>query len=213
MNDWLLIANGEKIDDTVLIELAQNKRVLVCDGAYHQIMHASIPIHYLFGDFDSIDELALQKIRQQQILQVVDAGDQSATDLEKALLFADQQGAEHITIVNALGQRADHTIYNLRLLQRHHRPSRPIVLFGAHEKIFFCRNQTIQLHGQPGQRVSIFGFNKAILNSQGLKYDVTNHDLNNLQNDSISNELAQVCANLTILGDALLMIEHAVVID
>ena len=53
--DWCVIANADEkltIDRT----LAENRLLLVTDGAFHLLDHSELSVDVLLGDFDSIDD-------------------------------------------------------------------------------------------------------------------------------------------------------------
>ncbi|MEM9243736.1 MAG: thiamine diphosphokinase [Pseudomonadota bacterium] len=206
---WLIIADGEKIEQAFLDQLTPNRKILVCDGAYNYITKTNITVDVLLGDFDSIDKKLLAASRQNHCMRVVDAPDQSATDLDKAICYLDQQQADNICIAGALGLRADHHLYNLRILSRHYQPNRQLSINTPQQNLFFVRDSTVKLTGYVGATVSIFGFNDAMLSSKGLNYDVRHYRLDAHQN-SVCNALQTNEAIMQINGDALFVLDQRI---
>lgn len=205
--NWLLIANGAPVADTKLRALAVNKKVLVLDGAYQLATQAKINIDVLLGDFDSIEPVALQQVRDSHI-QVIDAPDQNKTDLEKGLLYIDQFNPCSIFIVAATGLRLQHTLFNLRILKKYYQLNRELVLISDEEIIRYYQDTQINIDGEINDCVAILGFPYATITTSGLKYDVNSYPLQFENGNSISNALSQSQANIIIQGDVLVIHEQ-----
>ena len=78
-------------------------------------------------------------------------------------------------------------------------------MISAEQKIFFLKNQVVRLSGNPGDIVSVFGFDKATMSSEGLTYDVDKYSMGLAANDSSSNSLANHNGIINIIGSALLI--------
>ena len=204
--DWLLIANGTPLSQAKLLELAQNKNVLVLDGAYEYCNQAGLNINVLLGDFDSINAEILEKISNTHI-KIVHAPDQSKTDLEKGLHYIDATNATNVYICAATGRRLQHTLYNLRILKKYHRPERSMILISDAEIIRFYRDTEIKISGHIKDCIAVLGFPHAVITTTGLKYDVTDYPLQFEQYNNISNELVASEASIKISGDALVIHE------
>jgi thiamine pyrophosphokinase len=203
--EWLVIANGEPLPVKHLQALAQDRQVIVLDGAYEGVKHVGLSIAVLLGDFDSIDPLMLSEARHTSV--VVPAPDQNKTDLEKGLAYLDALTPSSITIVGATGRRLQHTLENLRLLKCYHNSQRPLVMLSESETIAYHENTTITLSGTIGDAVSILGFPCARVSTLGLTYDMQNQALQFDLSNSISNALASETATLVIEGGVLVIVE------
>ena len=210
MNDWLIVANGVPVSSDCLVRWVENRSVCVCDGAYSGFKQENIGVDLLVGDFDSVDTGDLSRCRHSPVIECHQLFDQAKTDLEKAIEFLDDRGATSIVVVQATGYRVDHTLYNIRLLRRFYRQSRPFVLVNDHELISFHRDCDIKLAGTPGQRVSIMAMDTAIISTQGLLYDMTRCQLGADRRDSVSNSLSRSQAVVTIIGEVVLIVDSAI---
>ncbi len=204
---WLLIANGARLSPSRLLALAKDKRVMVLDGAYEDAKKIGLTIEILLGDFDSIAADVLKKIDPTET-QVIHAPHQSKTDLEKGLQYLDTLKAEQIFLYAATGLRLQHTLYNIRMLKKYHHPSRTLTLLTDTECVRYFRDTTFKLKGKIGDVIALLGFPHAKITTVGLKYEVTHYALDFEQTVSISNELAQEEAMVTVVGDALCIQEH-----
>ncbi len=203
--DWLIIANAQGFEQQFWFDYTVSRRVCVCDGAYDLVKKHNVNFDVLIGDFDSIcaDDLAV--LRESSTIEIVHAQDQNYTDLEKAIRYLDNLKPQSILIVNAMGNRIDHSYYNLRLLKRYHNNRRQLLLRTAHQQMIYLFNQSLQLSGIVGATVSVFGFASARMTSQGLRFDVDQHTLDITARDSVSNSLANSVATIQIDGCALLI--------
>lgn len=205
--DWLLIANGKALSSHRLKALAQDKLILVLDGAYQEAKKAGIPIDILLGDFDSISANDLSHARQN--ITVIDAPDQNKTDLEKGLDYIEQFNPNSIHICSALEGRLQHSIYNLRLLKKYHRMNRSLILLSEKEVIRYYQNTDIIISGKINDCVALLGFPEASITTSGLKYNVSQYLLEFEMNSSISNALAESRAEIKIKGAILVIHESS----
>ena len=205
-NHWLLIANSTPLSTTKLLTLAQNKRVLVLDGAYSHTKNISLTIDALSGDFDSIsaDDLAQAKSTK---ITIIHTPDQNQTDLEKGIAYLDSLNAQSITICAATEGRLQHSLFNLFLLKRCYRNNRALTLYTEKEIIRYLHDSDIHLQGNVGDSIGILGFPLASITTNGLLYEVTDYLLDFARTSSVSNALACEQAFIKVKGDALLIHE------
>ncbi len=206
--DWLIIANGERLSIEKLQLLAQNKQIVVLDGALSQALYDFITPHFVLGDFDSIDTALLESLKQQPKISLIHAPDQSATDLEKALQYIVQYQPNSVTICQATGLRLDHTLHNLRLLKRYHGVCNRLLMLTEIEKIVFLKDQSVSLSVNSQQSLALMAFPKAIVTSHGLEYDMQDYLLEFAECESTSNSVLASGATIDVDGDALLIVSH-----
>ena len=191
-----------------LHQLANNRNILVLDGAYQTTHQAGIVPDILLGDFDSIAHDALQHARANSV-EVIAAPDQNKSDLQKGLEYLDAKQATDIYICAATGRRLQHTLYNLHLLKKYHQSHRPLTLFSETEIIRYYTNTEVLLTGAIKDSVGLLGFPVATVTTSGLKYNLENDLLDFEKSSSVLNELAQQQAHINITGDLLLIHEIA----
>lgn len=201
--DWLVIANGEPLPISKLLDLAKGKAIMMLDGAFKIPLNTYLKPDVVLGDFDS----GVVNMINDSII-IIHVPDQNATDLEKGLFYLESLQARTVTIVNASGWRLDHTLYNLRLLKRFDGKFKRLIIFTALEKVLYVANKTVTLHAQSEQPLALLGFTKAAVNSLGLEYEMKNWSLSFGIQESISNKLISSIGKLEIKGNALLIISH-----
>ncbi len=204
--DWLLIANGQPLSCNKLAQLVVNRSVMVLDGAYEYVKDCDVPIDILLGDFDSIKPEVLMQAKS-STTQIIPAPDQNKTDLEKGILYLDELSARSITLCAATGRRLQHTLYNLRLLKKFHKPTRLLQLFTEDEWIRYIENEELQIHGKINDSLGILGFPQASITTSGLQYEVSDYLLLYELAASVSNVLAKEQASIVVRGGALVIQE------
>lgn len=162
--------------------------VIALDGAGNYFEE----FDFLIGDLDSFfnggDNGDAKDIKDPKIIHV---SDQTSTDLHKGIHYADSLGATHIDITNAFGGRADHAAMNIRTLKLLHSDSRSLRLIDSSQSLTYYENCNIELDGEVGEHIGILSAPEAIVNSNGLKYDMKNTKLEWGVCDSSSNSFAK----------------------
>ncbi len=179
--------------------------VIVLDGAVHRFEPLGIKMDVLLGDFDG--NINLEEIEQrQQPIKVIHTPDQNATDLEKAILWLIEEGYPSANIAWATGLRADHTVNNMMSLFKYQEQI-DLVMIDDHSRIFSLP-KTYKKWYPKGTRISLipFGLVQGI-SCKGLKYMLSNEDLESGVRSGSSNEVVEdgwVEINYAI-GNMLLM--------
>lgn len=200
--DFLIIANAP-YEQEVVHSLCQNRTIIVLDGAANKLEHL-VP-HYILGDFDSITPATEEKYRQLSVT-FIEAEDQDYTDLEKAILFAKEQGATTISICCALGgERTDHTLGNLSLLKKVYAKECSIILHTPKELIRFLKDETFHFEGKVGAQCAFLGWPRARVTTQGFVWEVEDWDTEIGGPISSCNQLKKSQATITVEGDVLLI--------
>lgn len=201
MTHFIIIANGNFPKKDIILEAMEGKTIISLDGAANTLIRMNIQPDVILGDFDSIhpDHLISSKAI------IIHAEDQNLTDLRKGIRYCDSQGAASISIVCATGGRMDHHEASIRCLRSEYKPDRPILIHTEQQTIRFAKDEDIILKGEIGDKCGILAYPAGLLSSQGLEYDVQNYELIFGFTDSTSNALKQKEANLSIQGEALIV--------
>ncbi len=211
---WLIIANGYPAPIETIRELAQNRKVMVLDGAINNFKESRVIPDVLLGDFDSIEDLDYWKIdlsatlpyKGRDGMTIVPAPDQDFTDLEKGIRYCDANGAETLVIAQATGLgRLDHTLGNLGLLRKCYSISRPISLLTDVEEVVFIKDSDTLIKGRKGEQCAIMGYPQAVMTTGGLTYNGLKYPLELGLQESVCNTLAQDTAWIEIEGEALVI--------
>ncbi len=90
--------------------------VICADGGGRHALRLKLPVDVLLGDFDSISPQEKQALAPRRLLPY--APDKDYTDGQLAVAEALRQGTKQLTLAGAFGDRLDHTLANIALLQQ-----------------------------------------------------------------------------------------------
>ncbi|PIE03587.1 MAG: thiamine diphosphokinase [Acidobacteria bacterium] len=199
----LLIANGELNQTDVQFGMDTCKRglIIAADGGANQAIEAGIIPDVVIGDMDSIQPQTKELLAAKRwILKP----SQEMGDLEKALLFCQEEGIEELTIIGFTGGRLDHALGNLSVLARYDRVFQ-YRLFSPHAELFFVRD-TITLPSNPGTPVSLVPLDKAQgVTTKGLAYPLCSEPLSVGQREGTSNRATGTQFSISIASGLLLV--------
>ncbi|MGD1993325.1 MAG: thiamine diphosphokinase [Anaerolineae bacterium] len=181
--------------------------VIAADGGTLHARAAGVNPHAVIGDLDSLpadlrDELAAGDTR---LISRPPAKDE--TDLELALLYAVEQGAQEIVILGALGGRLDQTLANLLLLALPALRGLDVRIVERDQTAFLIRDQAT-IEGQPGDVVSLIplGSDACGVTTDGLKWPLREETLHFGPARGISNLLLGRQARVRVQEGLLLCV-------
>ena len=132
------------------------------------------------------------------------------TDLELALLYAVESGAEEILVLGALGGRPDHTIANLHLLAHPALAGRQVRMLGANYQLFLLRGgEEGTVNGQAGDTLSLLPLagDAHGIHTAGLRWALAGDTLRFGPARGVSNEMTASTARVR-LEQGLLLVVH-----
>ena len=179
----------------------ESRMIVAADGGANYLLEHGIEPDIIIGDLDSIDQTIYQTDKFFKV------PEQDKTDLEKAIIYCQNRQINDIVIANGLYERADHSIYNLRLLKKYHSPRTRLRILNDYEIIEYFENQEITLNGEIGDRVAVISFPEAVVNSKGLEYDMQDYLISFGGNESVSNSLKNKQALINIDGCTIVIQE------
>lgn len=217
---WVIVANGPPFPINELKESLHDRKVLALDGAVNRFKCLQLCPDCILGDFDSVEDPAywgisavFSEIDEYSFsytgnfgITIIPAKDQNYTDLEKGIIYCDRAGATSILIVQATGGRMDHTLGNLGLLKKYHRPDRDLIIVTEKEKIFYLCNNDIVVEGGMGEYCAVMGYPQALMTTSGLAYNGHEYLLQLGIQESICNKITSSQATISIQGEALVII-------
>lgn len=205
----LIFANGVYHDPFRTPEADPEDLVIAADGGSQHCLDLEIVPDILIGDLDSSDpDLAAswQKAGV-EVIQYPEEKDQ--TDLELALMLAQNRGADEILVYGAVGGRLDMTFGNLTLLAHPDLRTPTTLICGAEEVHLLKPGGSLSLDGHPGEIVSLIPLQPggALVTSTGLKYPLKKESLSYGTTRGISNVLLENQAAIQ-LDSGLLAVVH-----
>ena len=145
---WLLCADGEWPPASVWGPISQACETIVgVDGGTDAALSRKIPVTLATGDFDSISDSAIER---------VSLPDQNASDLDKSLNYAAENGAEVVDIVGVEGGEIDHQLGVFAALIEAP-PELEICLHMAEHVVMRCLDE-LEVVLDEGTQLSLFAF-------------------------------------------------------
>lgn len=204
-----IFANGEFRAPIRPPDLQNDGLVIAADGGSRHCQTLMITPDILIGDLDSTDQDLVSSWKEIGVEVIRHPADKDQTDLELALLLAQERGAEEISVYGAVGGRLDMTFSNLVLLA-HPQLKIPITLICENEEVHFLHEGvTLKLEGSPGDTLSLLPLHPdgARISAQGVQYALDSEKLEFGLTRGISNQLVEDRAAIK-LESGLLAVIH-----
>jgi thiamine pyrophosphokinase len=204
----IIFVNGPLSNLAQASALTQNyDMIIAADGGARHCLAASIFPQIVIGDFDSLTPAELDKLQELGTRLIRYPARKDFTDLELALEYACELGADQITILGGLGQRWDQTLANILLLAGPHaRHARVSYIDGSQEIMLIGESQKLEITGQPGDTVSLIPIqgNTQGITTCGLEYP--------LDDDTLEFGAARGVSNILIGEHATVHLKHGLLI-
>ncbi len=153
----IIFANGVLNDAQATRSLIHaGDLIIAADGGGRHCRMLDLTPDILIGDFDSISPKELAAWERQGVRIVRHPARKNFTDLELALRYACEQGAEDILVLAALGARWDQTLANLLLPVSAELQGVHITLVDGKQEIRLLKGEgTLEVKGHPGDTLSL----------------------------------------------------------
>jgi len=206
----LILVNGELYKPDILrnrIRAETFDLVLGADGGARYAYTFNVTLNAIIGDLDSLSDLEQQGISNAEFVSYPTEKDK--TDLELALLYAKEQGANQIVMVGAMGGRMDMTIANILLITHASLSSCRIEVWHGEQTGWVIKPPGEDISGYPGDTVSLMplGGDASGITTKGLKYSLKDEELTFGSARGISNLLEEPSAHIK-LSEGLLLAIH-----
>ena len=206
----VVFANGELNDPGgVASWIAEHDLLIAADGGARHCFALNLTPGVIIGDFDSLEPDQLKAFEQRGSRVIQHPARKDFTDLELALRYACEQGADEILVFGALGARWDQTLANLLLPAHPDLGSAQIRLIDANQEITLIRpGHTLYVRGLPGDTVSLIPVRGEVegVSTQGLEYPLSDEALDFGATRGVSNVLLEPRAEIFIRKGLLLCI-------
>jgi thiamine pyrophosphokinase len=173
----ILVLNGEipKKNELTLI-LKKYDKIICADGAANKTIKANINPDFILGDLDSLQN----DIINNNTTNIIELPDQNLNDFQKILIWLQSKDYKTIDIIGMDGKRIDHTISNFSIILEQI-SNFNLTIFTA-SGIFYTIETQKTFKNVYNKYFSIFSPNKNNrINSLGLKYELKDKTLNNIQ--------------------------------
>jgi thiamine pyrophosphokinase len=190
----IIFANGDFCEPHLPSNFGDDALIIAADGGSRHCQSLKILPHLLVGDLDSIDPDLAASWQEKGVEVIRHPTDKDQTDLELALLLAQDRGATEARIYGAVGGRLDMTFGNLMLLA-HPQLSIPSTLIcGAEEVHLLHPDDSLTLNGSIGDKLSLLPLHPdgARVSAKGVHYPLRGDLLEFGLTRGISNQMTQV---------------------
>ena len=199
MKERFLIVTNSKIQSPTALRSSFRKftnfnldkksfTIICADGGINNAAQLSLKADYLIGDFDSIDEELLKRVKNNSTetgivngavienTEILYDPDQNKTDTRLAVELALKLAAEEIYIIAATGGRMDHCLSNILEL-KFINDKASVSLIDEYSEIKYS-TKSIELRGEIGETLSIIPLSDIKeLSYEGLKYPLNKADI------------------------------------
>ncbi len=206
----LVLVNGELNKPGLLRKRIRNTTFDLVLGADRGARHArtlNVNLDAIVGDMDSLPERERQLYGQTRF--VTHPAEKDETDLELALLYAREQGADQIVMVGALGGRLDMTVSNIMLMNNPGLENCRVEVWHGNQTGWLIRPPGEEIHGHAGDTVSLVPVTGDVLDviTMGMKYPLRKERLFLGNGRGLSNVLESSSARVG-LSEGLLLAVH-----
>ncbi len=203
----LIVANGAPADLPAREHIPEVDLVIAADGGAANTRRLGLRPSLVIGDMDSIapaDKAALEAAGLPFIAHPVN---KDATDLELAMRYAVEQGAQTITLVGVMGGRPDQALANIFLLALPFLDGVAVNLIGDGWEAF-CVRDAVQFSGQPGDTVSLLPLTPEVsgVTTAGLLWSLDHATLRFGSTLGISNQMTESAARVSVQAGVLLVV-------
>ncbi|MBN1146629.1 MAG: thiamine diphosphokinase [Anaerolineales bacterium] len=200
----VIFANG-KLHQPV--KLRDDDIIIAADGgAHHCLQHKFTPA-VVIGDLDSLDKRDLATLESAGARILKHPTRKDYTDLELALIYAQEQQVDEVLVLAALGARWDQTIANL-LMPAAFQSTRIRLVDGPQELLFVHAGEKLEITGKPGDTVSLIplGGDAQGVTTQNLEYPLDGERLRFASSRGVSNVLLSEKATIGLEQGTLLCV-------
>lgn len=205
---YLVAASGDAAALPAVAELPAFDLIVCADGGAHNAAQLGLQPDVVIGDMDSLGAVERARLERQGCRFIVHPVAKDETDLELALLWCKQHGADRITVVGALGDRPDHTLANLMLLCDRRLAGIDIRVRARRWEMAIVRS-ALDIEGHTGDLVSLIPISWRAMGveTDGLAYALHNETLRRGPARGVSNVMTCQRAQVR-LRSGLLMVMH-----
>jgi thiamine pyrophosphokinase len=205
---WLIVTGGTAPDSALLRGQARLARMLIAvDGAADLFVREGMIPDILIGDFDTASEEGVEALIGQGAKIARLPEHKNMTDTEAAMDYALGAGADDITVLGALGTRADHMLSNIGMLLRAREKGAACRIIDEINELETAAGE-YTIEGLVGQTVSILPLTgNLIVTASGLEYPLEQLELPFGSSRGVSNRIKDQNAHLSISGGIALIIK------
>ena len=206
----LIIANGDLYRPEILrtrIGAGGFDLVIGVDGGANRARTLGFSVDAVVGDLDSLMSAGRQDFKSAKFITYPTEKDE--TDLELALEYAKEKGADHAVVICATGGRIDSTVCNTLILAGKTSKTFKVEMWHANQTAWIIRPPGDDIKGKAGDTLSLIPLsgNASGVTTSGLKYFLNGESLLFGKGRGMSNVLENSSPHVS-LSEGLLLAIH-----
>jgi thiamine pyrophosphokinase len=180
----IVVLNGNLSENYELYKkrLNSNYFIIACNGGYNNCKKLNLEPNLIIGDFDSINNLEFEN-------KIVFPKEKDKSDSEIAVDYVIENGFNYIEFWGAIGNRIDHTLFNISLLYKIYKENCKGLIFHPPFYIFLI-DRNYKFQKKESGLVSFYPLTLVIKNLKvkNLKYELKGEDIYFGSTITLSNE-------------------------
>ena len=188
-NPVVIVGNGEFPAHQIPLNHLKNAGTIICaDGGADQLISYNLTPNAIIGDMDST------KLKKNDFKgEWISSPKQNKTDLQKTLDWCIANDLNGITVLGAMGNREDHSLGNLHVLDAFSRKLK--MKFVTNQAVIYSFQGKRTFSSLKGQQISIVAIeNVKSISTVGLKYELYNEPFpptcNGISNEAENDEFS-----------------------
>jgi len=207
LNRVIIVTNGI-LDQDFIKNIKPDDFIIGVDHAAYWLITQNIIPNLAIGDFDSTNKKELLNIKKLCPNTKVFSSKKDFTDTELAVLEAIKLKPKKLIIYGATGNRIDHTLANIFLLEKLQKHTIPAYIKDSHNEIYLINRNLILKKEKSFPYISIFPITKSIIISlTGFAYNLDKKTITRGQSIGISNQITKTNATITIHSGKAIIIK------
>ena len=178
--------------------------IICADGGYNIACDLGLYPNIIVGDFDSMDIRSFPS--DIEVFQL--PSQKNITDTEASIKKAISLGCDNVTILGGLGGRFDHSLGNIALLSKYSSHLKKMYIKDGQNFIFLLENSSIKVQKNRYKFISVISHSDISkgVSETGVKYPLSNVNLDNSTTLGISNEIIEDYCTISVLDGKLIII-------
>ncbi len=193
-----VIFSGADIHDYDFVAsfLSDGDFIICADSGLRHAKRLGLTADLLIGDLDSADKARLDGYSRLIKLPC----EKDDTDTFAAAKIASENDYDSVIIFGAIGSRVDHSLGNIATLEYLHECGISAKLVDQNNEICIISNETVKIKKHDGCFISLIPLDKTLsgVSITGVKYPLNNAEINRASTLTISNEILDEFAEITV---------------
>jgi thiamine pyrophosphokinase len=203
----IIVTNGN-LDRNFIKEIRKMDFIIGVDHAAYWLITQNIIPNLAIGDFDSTTKKELLNIKKLCPNTKVFSSKKDFTDTELAVLEAIKLKPKNLIIYGATGNRIDHTLGNIYLLEKLLKHSISSCIKDSHSEVYLINHKLILKKEKLFPFISILPLtNSVVISLTGFAYNLDHKTITRGQSIGVSNQIIKTTAIITVHSGKALIIK------